>query len=448
MMIALILVGVLLISILCFYKPQLGLGLLIVLLPFDHLGTFALNPSGHPVVRLSQLAAIALVAGVMLRVILSRDKLRAVAGWRWLIALGGIALIPVVLNLYFPLLKDYLSALLMLATYYVVAHTSPKINPATLEKLILFTASTVSIFGLLQFVGDLLQVQPHLLGLLPQYSRTVFGFPRIQSTFSEPLFFANYLLLPLLLVLGLNLQKITPLRQSILALIFINFILTMSRGGFAAAGVGVVVLGVLLRKEVFAKARGFAKILPALFVGLIAAVSLIIISSKLSYGNYTLGPKTFLAQLGTAVLNSASFSERSLAREQAIRVWSGSPLVGYGVGGYSYKVADYPEIAPGRVASNNQTLELLVEVGVLGLICYAGLVVSILISGFKVSGQPTEVSKYWRFSLVAAIIAIMVQYQTFSGFYIMHIWVALGLLAGMAFQSNNKRLAVHMTASQ
>ena len=72
--------------------------------------------------------------------------------------------------------------------------------------------SAVCVFGIYQFLGDLVWDLPAVwTGLRPQYTKAVFGYPRVQATAIEPLYLAGMLFWPifLLILLLLNRLKLT-----------------------------------------------------------------------------------------------------------------------------------------------------------------------------------------------------------------------------------------------
>ena len=78
---------------------------------------------------------------------------------------------------------------------------------------------------------------------------------------------------------------------------------------------------------------------------------------------------------------------------------------------------------------NNEYLELLVETGVLGLVCFGAVVLVVLwqarVAASKMDSAFVQAVVY---GLMAALVATLVQYNTFSVLYIMHIWLLIGLL--------------------
>jgi len=74
-------------------------------------------------------------------------------------------------------------------------------------------------------------------------------------------------------------------------------------------------------------------------------------------------------------------------------------------------------------------LEILAETGLLGFLSLALALSYIFIKGIEASLKTqNNYLKGWINGLLLALFGIAIQYQTFSTLYIMHIWVALGLL--------------------
>ncbi len=84
-------------------------------------------------------------------------------------------------------------------TCFLVAHFTVSIWQSLKYLLVSMTIS--GIFGVFQFFGDFLDFPTIVTGLRPQYTKAVFGYPRIQATAIEPLYFAGMLFLPLFFVI-------------------------------------------------------------------------------------------------------------------------------------------------------------------------------------------------------------------------------------------------------
>lgn len=113
---------------------------------------------------------------------------------------------------------------------------------------LLISAFVFSLFGFFQFFGDLIGLPPSITGLSYRYVGEVLGFARIQSTFIEPLYFANFLIIPLVLSFFLFIRRADVKNNKYFILIFlislISIVLTFSKGAIAA--VALVAIGIVL----------------------------------------------------------------------------------------------------------------------------------------------------------------------------------------------------------
>ncbi|MBI3957046.1 MAG: O-antigen ligase family protein [Candidatus Kerfeldbacteria bacterium] len=295
-------------------------------------------------------------------------------------------------------------------------------------KVLLVSAVLVSLFGLFQFLGDMAGLPPTVTGLRDLYTKEVFGFPRVQSTAHEPLYFANYLLLPLGLVYALILAKRSPVPPWILfgafAIVAVNLVLTVSRGGYLGAGALLLLMTVLAIRDVIKP-----RVLVPLAIGALVAGAIVL--QALRFDDATgLNLETYTAHIQN-VFFGASYNERVETFEQAKAALWLSPLIGIGPGSFGPLVAQTPFTKPvdGWRIVNNESLELLTEYGVLGALAMLVAIVMLLLRTIKALARDRDpTSRYLLLGLLGSCIGILVQYQTFSTLYIMHVWVAVGLL--------------------
>lgn len=312
-------------------------------------------------------------------------------------------------------------------------------------KTLLFSATIVLIFGLYQYFGNLFGLPAALTGLRESYSWEVFGFPRIQSTALEPLYFASYLLLPLSLVLvfltsakkaiKISTKKLMALAVAISTTIF----LTVSRGGV----VGMLALTVLVVGSLLAlKLASWKKVLTTtglIFLGFFTSLILIKYVNKpplnLSLTNGKSGVNAYTSQLAKTGLEGGG-DDRAKFRGKALAIWKTNTktmLIGIGPGQFGpYIQNNIIDPSTGWAIVNNLTLEILVEAGIVGLCLFATLIIALLYAACKATYREKDVFiKLSMIALTSYLVAILIQYQTFSTLYIVHIWTAIGLLMGL-----------------
>lgn len=416
-----------------FRKPHWGLAALVYLLPFERIGLIAINAATS--VRPSQIAGIALIAAYGARLAFRKEKPSITPAFYWLAGLAAWALVPVIAVQYSPLVRNYLLGLLVMVLCFCVAQVAARGNQRTIIAALCASAIFVSLYALYQFAGDILGAPQSLTGLIDGYTKQAFGFPRVHSTAFEPQFFANYLLVPfaisLALVLTNSLKKKWPV--ALYFLFALTLFLTTSRMALVAA---LVITGIELTLLWFARANReqlMGSVVLTLFVPGLVAFAALGIASHLRTGNFLFAPQLLLKQSTSNLTNTGSFTERSESAHQAIELIKQQPIIGYGIGGYTFKVKNYPLDAPQeRVVVNNETLELAAETGLVGLMLALGFAFVLISSAYRAWNEATGTHKALLLGLMAGVIGIGIQQQTFSGFYITHIWVYAGLLAGFA----------------
>lgn len=347
----------------------------------------------------------------------------------------------------------FISLLIMLGIHLAVLNgvVSETILRRTVAALFA-AAGLMGIVGIYQFFGDIAGLPTSLTGLDPGYTKVVFSFPRVHSFSKEPLYYANYLFIPLGVALALffakqknNAAKTAPLLERLsgplllplLVLLFINFFLTLSRGAFIAFVPFALIFAFFYARQIFTLRN------MALFV-LILTVSLSAVFGILKSAS----PEALERFIGHAALQDVlvqKTGESGFGRlhtfTQALDAWKTSPVLGVGLGNFGPYAAQYPTETPGIgwQIVNNEYLELLAETGLLGLslwLLFACLIfgrsyVAYKRSGDKQNGGGNEYARAVLVGLTAALAAMLVQYNFFSTLYIIHVWVLLALIIGV-----------------
>ncbi|MFC1632749.1 O-antigen ligase family protein [Patescibacteria group bacterium] len=310
--------------------------------------------------------------------------------------------------------------------------------------VIFISTGIVVLFGIYQFIGDLIGLAPTWTGLSAEYTKSVFGFPRLQSVAAEPLYYANYLLIPFGIAGAMFLYRKQPMRAFWWGLFLLmmggSILLTLSRGGIVGAAAVVLVLIVL----------GWRKLLQTRVIALILTMA--ILFGGVWWGLQAWKPETSRAvtrYLSQAVNYSEgpAVSERLDTWTQAWEIFKEKPVFGIGPGNFGPYVSRQPWEAPGNgwLIVNNEPLELLAETGIVGfglvLIFIVGVLWAALRAAFRTGNQ------YYKAVLIggiAALVGIIVQWQTFSILFVMHIWVLLGLLLAVSYLTHkpNKYLQI------
>ncbi|MFC1617992.1 O-antigen ligase family protein [Patescibacteria group bacterium] len=429
--------------ILIFDKPWLGVLLVAFFLPFERIGGFDIV--GQTTLKISQVFAAATIISWLFYYLLIKRRAFVVPKILWpvlaYIAIAAISILNAAntgraVSVFLFTLFVMIFALIIPQVVFKTKHVR-KIVFA-----ILLAAVIVSLFGLYQFAGDVVGLPETITGLRSHYTESVFGFPRIHSTASEPLYFANYLLIPIALAVMLFLlakpkQAVSFWRSRSFYLIAIvltvmALVLTLSRGGYLGLIATAVMLLILGWRYVW-RAKNIL-----IFVGIGAVVAIAAIAFINFSGNFSLD--TFLGQ-ATELEQGAGIVERQETYDQAIDLFWQHPLTGIGIGNFGPEVAKYAHKMPesGWAIVNNEPLELLVETGILGAAAIASVIIIVIWQAIVALRQvrflKDEKKRRLLYAilagLLAAFIGIIVQYQTFSTLYIMHVWFVIGLIIAM-----------------
>lgn len=300
-------------------------------------------------------------------------------------------------------------------------------------------AGIVGVFALYQYFGNILGVSNALTGLRPQYSWELFGFPRIQSTSLEPLYFAAYLLMPLSLIGAFILEQRQRTWRLPLLLLLVStcLFLTVSRGGYAgliAALVALVVVGVWRRVTSW---PAIATLLAIALLGF--GISFLLISkinkpASLSAKKST-GAHSYTRQIQTTGLEGGG-DERAQGRRLAVQLFKSHPLTGVGPGNYGPAVQ--PPGSTIWTIVNNEPLELLAETGAVGFTLFAGFALGLFVLALLALRRLDGILATTLHGAIAYLAALGVQYQTYSTLYIIQVWAGIGLALGLILLSHAK----------
>jgi O-antigen ligase len=422
------------------------MALLLFSLPFERIPSLDIL-GGQVTIRINQVVAVMLIVVAVPAILKQRKELLKVprvflVAFLFILFLGSLLALDLSAAA-----RVFIATTLTCVTSLAISFVAEERNLENYEKALVWGAWIAVVFGMFQYLGDTFGLSQSVTGLAPNYIKTVFGFPRIQSTALEPLFFASFLLIPFS-VLSVRQLIADRTRAVTLFAVTATIVLTVSRGAIAA---GILVAVSLLLPTCFYKARSWRKIL--IYLGLIVAAAAFayfltfassLTTSKTSDDKFSAEKKT--KQLVTQTVNFDSQDDRIRNRKLAWQAFKEQPVLGIGPGNFDWYAKEaYPgyQQAP-RVIVNNEPLELLAETGLVGFLTLLAFFATLLYSGLKyvlprfLSGELGNDGGVWATGLIAYLGATAVQYQTFSTLYIMHIWVAIGLLMAIVLGSKSE----------
>jgi len=412
---------------LIFKNPLIGLVLVAFFLPFEKIGGVHLAGIN---IRISQvLAIITLLAWVIVSLERKKFVIRFPAPFVILILFLASNLVSIIFSLD---INRAIAVFAFTVLVFLVALLVTNLvkGSCDFEKIILalfLGAGATSLFGIYQFVGDMIGLPQTLTLLSDRYIKDVLGFARVQSTAIEPLYFANFLLVPLGLMMVLILNRVGRIKNWFLvATFFISFIafsLTFSKGGFLA--LGMVVLAIMLFQLRFLFRR---QNLPFL-LGIILLLS--IFAGTIIYASGRVADFEKLVAKTIGIITGASIAERLDASTKAIEAVASSPFFGIGPGNFGPFFAGFVSNPPdgGWAIVNNEYLELLAETGIIGTLLFIAFLVAVFLRSYKILREnQNRFGRALILGLSIGLFGILVQYLSFSTLYITHIWFFFGLL--------------------
>lgn len=317
------------------------------------------------------------------------------------------------------------------------------------------------LFATYQFVTDMVGLTDYSF-LRPQYTKEIFGIPRVHSFFLEPLLFAGGLFAPVIITIFalISRQSIITLPKNIITwlksvklsfvtqsytlhlvtlVIFISFFaLTYSKSAFLALAIviiPIIILTIWKYKDIVTiKLLSFLSLL-----GVAGLTVLVLTSTTFQDAILEISINFYQSILG----NGTSASERNTFLETAQNFLPQYYITGAGPGQYGSIVGFALRYLNGESRNliiNNIYLEIWFEYGLLALILFITLWIIVFSQNLKfIVRTPDWRSKktLLQLSLGLSLVAYLIQWWFFSPIYIMPIFILLGLLLAV-----NKKEAI------
>lgn len=412
-------------------KPEYALVLIGFFLPFERVPT--LEIAGATIKINHILIALAFVSYVIYQLAHKHLKIRGDSTKFFVI------LFLITLTFSLPVADNFSRAVQVFAfmVLMTVLYLTTTLGVQRKESLILVVKGMVwgavasILAGLYQFVGDAFGLPNTLTFLKEGYDRSTFGFARVQAFSQEPLYFSNYIFIPLfiLIILLIHGQTKTVIKRSwaiiLVCALLLNFILAISRGAYLAAGVAIVVLAIIQAKYVF-RLRIILPVVISLFIVIGGSYLALLKSEPRALDEFIAHVKVEDRDVGESVVM------RLNASKEAQELFLDRPIFGIGLGNFGPAVKGYPteEPAEGWPIVNNEYLELLAENGVVSFAAFV-ILIAVLYARAVIAyiRCRDELMKSLILGLMLALFAILVQYLTFSTLYIIHVWFTIALIA-------------------
>lgn len=281
-------------------------------------------------------------------------------------------------------------------------------------KSLCIMASLVSIYGIIEFISKQNFIYDKLIDNI--YYLKFIG-RRMMSTHINPVPLATYFVavLPLAVMLSLKEKKTVfkALAFIYTALISIGVFLTVSRGAFLSALIGVTIIAI-----------SFIKMKRMVFISLVIILVLLIIGFGALLSHYVDSP--FSRYMLTPICVRFNYSLPRL--EMSIKVLKDHPLIGIGFGNYRVlfdfylsHLKRYVPVPFDYKVADCMYMTILTETGLLGFSGFA-LFLLFLFKRIKEAlhcGLDNE-KKIYLLSFLAGFVSIMCAFLTYDGLY----WIA------------------------
>lgn len=311
-----------------------------------------------------------------------------------------------------------------------------------LARLVIVSAVVMSILSFIQFVAGIWLGRDVTL-LCAGCVAEQFGFPRPNVFTIEPQFFGNLLIAPLLILLHLYITKKRDTWIAVsLGIVTTALCLTLSRGALFAFAFGVVILFIVHRNHVKKSIAAVGVLLSGFVISLCMQGAAAVLNPNIN-DTFMDAVSKSVNQLSLGVID-ISVNEQTISQVHkktpkfdgyvaestdtrvslsriAFETWQDSPvrmLVGVGIGGSGIAMHEkFPGDIGAREIVQNEYIEILLEMGIIGLISFGLIIGSLIYQLRKIA---------WTWALVAAF---LFQWNFFSGYpNALHIYLIFILL--------------------
>jgi len=246
-------------------------------------------------------------------------------------------------------------------------------------------AMIASAYGIYQFISGNLNINKHWTG----YSGSLSSLGRVYSTLYNPNVFAAYIVITIcfiicwILVMGISHSKILSLALCSLSLIF-----TYSRGAFVSLIAALLIIYLFKRDY------------KIILYGVIMVILFIIFNNGMAYERIDIAN----------INNDSSSLYRLEIWRTSFRIFMENPIFGNGAGTLWYSISDVSTRLWGVIYhAHNLLLHIAAETGVLGLISFLSIFISIMTASFKaVRINDDSIVKFAALSTIGSCTAIMV----------------------------------------
>ena len=159
-------------------------------------------------------------------------------------------------------------------------------------------------------------------------------------------------------------------------------------------------------------------------------------------------PEVLRQRIGSIDLETHSVYERLTMYKDALSIWRESPLFGSGKGAWEAYYNQYQSYSYLSAQPHSYLFQLLIEVGLVGLLVIVGLILTTLVMYLRVRKREPERVKHHLFYAIVPSTILLHSLIDFEMSYLFYVWIVffcIGVLSGslkqrIAFQWSVKRV--------
>ncbi len=423
-----------------FMSPPFGVCVLIVSV-FSNISAI-FTDQGLPGINKPLIALVALA--LLANRLASREPFRPFKLTQWLmLAYGGVWLAStyvardraVALDQIVDLAKDFV---ILLCIVYVLG-SRPKAWKLAVWLIILTTAILTGLGTYQTLTGNTTQTFFGLSKFIQaQIIKGAADAGRLSGPLDDPNYWGQTLaaVLPLALYRLLDEQKLRlKLGAGLAVLLIVSAILdTYSRGAFLAMTVSLLFI-VLERRAKFS------------LVSLVAIIALVMAQFLPASFTQRLLTLSIFADENAAVQSEDSFRGRFSEMQTGVNIFVDHPILGVGVGNFETNYQDYAQFIGIEQRTEDRRahslyLETAAETGLLGLLAFVGIVVSLMVDLAQARRKLKPLKDYphwaaWIASLQAALIAYLTSSIFLHGDYLRYFWLLVALSIAVTYLADD-----------
>ena len=417
-------------------NPNIGILITLAIMPMERIGGFYFH-SIH--IRFDQLIIGITAFSFLISALIHKNlKIKKDSTFILMLLLIGINILSLInaINLTREIEVLLFTLIAFIIYYLFVVNFFSKEYIKYIPYVIFIASIILSIFGLYQYIGNYLGIPGSLVGLSAPYVKDVLGYPRIQATEVEPLYWGNYLIFSITLSLGIIIfRKKYRATNNLLKIAIISFILssinlvfTYARGAWIGEFIALIALAIIYIyiKKINKK---------IIFTSIVIFLVLIIGFFTLLGTNHLPTPvKNIVARV-----ENLSSPDRIYLDTNAMYAFIRHPFIGIGDGGFGPFMSENPFVIPpknysqiegfGWAIVNNEYLSILTNTGIIGFVVFSAFMLTLLLRSIKAIKRKLNKDTIILISSLCAMIGMFTQYATFSVIYILQIWMVISIVS-------------------